>query len=186
MPADSAQIATELGMNHVYVPAAVHPTSDRDMGVAILSPWPLTDARKLLLPRPHRFRHMTRAAAAATIQTSIGAVRVYAVHLETPWGASGGARRAQADAILKDAEGWHGPIVIAGDFNGRTGADEIAKASFVWLTRTVHNTAWVLDADHILVRGLCPAGSPPAAKVSDVHGVSNHHPVWAVVRPCSP
>ena len=179
-------MARALGMNYVYVPSAVHPSSHRDIGVAILSPWPVDDARKVLLPHEHRTRKMKRAAATATIRTPVGVLRVYAVHLETPWGASGADRRAQARAILNDAAGWPGAVVIAGDFNGAGGADELAKASFVWLTRAVHNTAWLLDADHILVRGLCAAGDPPAAKVSDVRNVSDHRPVWAMVRPCSP
>jgi hypothetical protein len=55
------RLARALGMNSVYVPAAIHPASPRDFGVAILSPWPLRDARKILLPHLHRFRKMTRA-----------------------------------------------------------------------------------------------------------------------------
>jgi len=93
-------LARALGLNYVFVPAAVHPASHRDMGVAILSPWALEDARRILLPHPHRTRKVRRSAAVATARTAGGPVRVYAVHLETPLGASGGARRGQARAIL--------------------------------------------------------------------------------------
>jgi len=180
------RLAYALGMNYVYVPSAIHPSSHRPFGVAVLSPWPIEEARNIPLPHPHRVRKMRRRAAAATIDTPIGPLLVYAVHLETPYGASSQARRDQARAVLDDTAGWDGPVVIAGDFNGTSGADELAKAGFLWLTRRVHNTSWLFDFDHILVRGLCAAGDPPAAKGPNSHGISDHRPVWAVVRTCGP
>jgi len=184
--AGTERLAYALGMNYVYVPSAIHPSSHRQFGVAVLSPWPIEEARNLLLPHPHRVRKMQRRAAAATIDTPIGRLLVYAVHLETLYGASSRARRDQARAVLEDTSGWDGPIVIAGDFNGTSGADELQKHGFLWLTRRVHNTDWLFDFDHILVRGLCAAADPPAAKGPDAHGISDHRPVWAVVRPCAP
>src|SRR3954452_15344867 len=50
------RLAQVLGMNYVYVPSAIHPSSDRAFGVAVLSPWPIDEARNLPLPHPHRFR----------------------------------------------------------------------------------------------------------------------------------
>jgi endonuclease/exonuclease/phosphatase family metal-dependent hydrolase len=178
------QLAAALGMNYVYVPSAVHPSSHRDFGVAVLSPWPMDHGRKVPLPRGHRIRRMRRAAATSTIKSPVGALRVYAVHLETPVGASPGDRRAQARAVLNDLSNWNGATIVAGDFNGTGGAREIAKAGFLWLTRGVHDTSWLFDFDHILVRGLCPAAEPAADKGSRVRGISDHRPVWAVVRPC--
>jgi endonuclease/exonuclease/phosphatase family metal-dependent hydrolase len=181
----TAALAQALGMNYVYVPSAVHPSTERDFGVAILSPWPLEDARKVVLPHEHRFRKLRRAAAAATIVAPTGAVRVYSVHLESPWGAwSSGTRRDQARAVLVDAENWSGPIAVAGDFNGRAGADELARAGFLWLTERVHRDAFLYDFDHLLVRGLCAAGGGPARKAPDDTRASDHRPVWAVTRPC--
>lgn len=184
--AGTERLAFALGMNYVYVPSAIHPSSHRQFGVAVLSPWPIEEARNLPLPHPHRVRKMQRRAAGATIDTPIGPLLVYAVHLETLYGASAKARRDQARAVLDDTSGWDGPIVIAGDFNGTSGADELAKSGLLWLTRGVHNTSWLFDFDHILVRGLCAAADPPAAKGPDSHGISDHRPVWAVVRPCAP
>jgi len=178
-------LARALGMNYAYVPAAVHPSSHRDLGVAIVSPWPIADVRKILLPHQHRFRKMRRSAAAATINASSGPVRVYAVHLETVFGASGRVRRDQARAVADEATVWTGPVVIAGDFNGTEGARELASLGYTWLTRDVHNTAGLFDLDHILVRGLCAAGAPPAAKAPDVTDASDHVPVWTTVRICA-
>ncbi len=175
-------VARALRLNSVYVPAAVHPASGRDFGQAILSPWPLDDVRKILLPHLHRTRKMRRVAAVATVHTPSGAVRVYGVHFETPFGASGSARRDQARTIARDAAEWTGPVAIAGDFNGRAAADELSKAGFTWLSRAVSNTAGPFDFDHILVRGLCAAA--PAAKAPDTTDASDHMPVWVVVKSC--
>ena len=177
-------VARALEMNHVYVPSAVHPKSDRDFGVAILSPWPLEDARKVLLPHRHRFRKMRRSAAAATVRAPIGAVRVVAVHLETVFGASGDVRRNQARAVAAEEAAWTGPIVIAGDFNGTDAARELVRLGFTWLTRDVHDTAGPFDLDHIVVRGLCATRVPPAAKAADPLKASDHLPVWATLVPC--
>ena len=177
-------LARALRLNFVYVPATVHPSSHRDFGVAILSPWAIDDARKILLPHLHRTRKMRRTAAVATVLAPLGPVRVYSVHFETPFGASGGARRDQARTIAADASDWAGPVAVAGDFNGRAGADELQKAGFTWLTREVHNTFGLFDFDHILVRGLCASAAPPAAKAIDETDASDHVPVWATVKPC--
>jgi endonuclease/exonuclease/phosphatase family metal-dependent hydrolase len=182
----TATLARVLEMNYVYIPSAIHPSPDRDFGVAILSRWPIEDARKVPLPHEHRFRKLRRAAAAATVLAPIGPLRVYSVHLETAFGLwRGKHRREQARAILHDAMDWPGPIVIAGDFNGRAGADEIAKAGYVWLTERLHKDAFLFDFDHMLVRGLCTVGDRPAGKARDEIGASDHRPVWAVARPCS-
>jgi endonuclease/exonuclease/phosphatase family metal-dependent hydrolase len=182
-PATEA-LAGRLGMNYVYVPAAIHPSSGRDFGIAVLSPWVIEDARKILLPHLHRIRKMRRVAVVATVRADGAVVRVYGVHFETPFGASSGVRRDQARTIAADAADTADPVVVAGDFNGTAGARELARAGFTWLTKDVHNTVGVFDLDHILVRGLCPATRPPAAKARDVTDASDHAPVWTVVRPC--
>ena len=184
-PASTETLARTLGLNYVYVPSTLHRSTRKDFGVAILSPWVLEDTRKILLPHLHRFRKMRRAAVVATVRTQAGAVRVYAVHFETPFGAGSGVRRDQARTIAADAADTADPVVVAGDFNGTAGARELTDAGFTWLTKDVHNTLGPIDLDHILVRGLCPAGSPAAAKAPDLTNASDHAPVWTVVRPCA-
>ena len=180
------KLARALGMNSVYVPSARHPSSRRDFGVAVLSPWPLDDARKVPLPHQHRFRGLRRAAVAATVRLPAGNVRAYSVHFETIYGLwSEGHRRDQARAVLADAATWPGPVAIAGDLNGRGPADEVAKSGFSWLTRSLDDRGMFFDFDHVLVRGLCATGNRPAAHAPDVTGASDHRPVWAIVRPCA-
>jgi endonuclease/exonuclease/phosphatase family metal-dependent hydrolase len=184
-PASTETLARALGLNYVYVPSTLHRSTRKDFGVAILSPWVLEDTRKILLPHLHRFRKMRRSAVVATLRTPAGAVRAYAVHFESQFGAWDSVRRDQARAIAEDAADTADPVVVAGDFNGTAGARELRAAGFTWLTEDVHNTLGPWDLDHILVRGLCPAGSPAAAKAPDVTNASDHSPVWTVVRPCT-
>jgi endonuclease/exonuclease/phosphatase family metal-dependent hydrolase len=178
-------VARALGLDYVYVPSAVHPNTGRDFGVAILSPWPLEQPGKLPLPHRHRFCKLQRAVAVATVLTPLGAIRAYGMHLESPTGLWGGDRKDQARAILADAASSEGPAIVAGDFNGRGGASEIARGSFLWATRDVRHTAGPFSFDHILARGLCSAGAAAAGKVKDEVDASDHAPVWAVLVPCA-
>jgi endonuclease/exonuclease/phosphatase family metal-dependent hydrolase len=179
------RLAGALGMSWVYVPSAVHPVPKQDFGVALLSPWPLDEPRKLLLPHLNRFRKLRRSAAVATLRSPLGPVRVYGVHFESPAGASNGVRRDQARAVLEDARGWAGPVVAAGDFNGRAGPREMAGAGFFWASEAVKNTAGPFDFDHVLARGLCPAGPGAAGVAKDETDASDHKPVWAMLTPCA-
>jgi endonuclease/exonuclease/phosphatase family metal-dependent hydrolase len=182
----TARLARALGFGYVYVPSAVHPVPKHDFGVALLSPWPLEEPGKLLLPHRNRFRKLRRAAAVATLRSPLGRIRVYGIHLESPAGARGQVRRDQARTVLADASGWEGPVIAAGDFNGRVGPRELASAGFTWATEAVKNTAGPFDFDHVLARGLCLAGSGAAAAAKDETDASDHDPVWAVLRPCPP
>jgi endonuclease/exonuclease/phosphatase family metal-dependent hydrolase len=178
------RLARALGLGYVYVPSAVHPVPKQDFGVALLSPWPLEDPRKLVLPHEHRFRKLRRSAAVATLRSPLGPVRVYGVHFESPAGAWDGVRRDQARAVLADAAGWAGPLIVAGDFNGRAGPREMAAAGLAWPTESVTHTAGPFAFDHILDRVLCPAGSGAAAVAPDETNASDHKPVWAVLTSC--
>jgi tetratricopeptide (TPR) repeat protein len=138
-PAGTERLARALGVSYVYVPSAVHPVPKQDFGVALLSPWPLEEPCKLLLPHQHRFRKLRRAAAVATLRSPLGPVRVYGIHFESPAGAWDRVRRDQAQAVLADAAGWAGPVVVAGAFDGRAGPQVLARAGFSW--PAVKNTA---------------------------------------------
>ena len=178
------RIGRALGLGYVYVPSAVHPVPKHDFGVALLSPWPLEAPRKLLLPHQHRLRKLRRSAAVATLRSPAGDVRVYGVHFESPAGAWAAVRRDQARAVIADAEGWSGPVVVAGDFNGRSGAKEMAKLGYLWATEQVKNTLGPFDLDHVVARGLCARDEPAAGVAPDSNGASDHKPVWAVLGRC--
>jgi len=186
------RIARALGMSAVYFPSGVHPKHERDFGCAVLSPWPLEEPRKLVLPHGARVSGLRRAAVSATVVRGGQRIRAYSVHLPSPLAISGGSRREQLRALAADAASVEDPVVIAGDFNSHGKVEELAKAGFTWVTRDVGPTARFrllgiglagLSYDHVLAKGLRPVAGPGATGVvADNHGASDHKPVWAVLH----
>jgi len=187
------RIAKALGMNAVYFPSGVHPKHERDFGCAILSPWPLEEPRKILLPRGARVSGLRRSAVSAVVVRGGQRIRVYSLHLPSPLAISGGSRKQQLRVIAADAASAEGPVVIAGDFNSHGKVEELAKAGFAWVTKDLGDTARLrllgiplggLSYDHVLAKGLRPAPGPGAMGiVQDNRGASDHKPVWVVLEP---
>ena len=186
------RIARALGMSAVYFPSGIHPKHGRDFGCAILSPWPLEDPRKVVLPHGARGSGLRRAAVAAVVVRGEQRIRAYSVHLPSPLAVSGGSRREQLRALAADAATAAGPVVIAGDFNSHDKVEELAKAGFAWVTRDVGATARFrilgiplagLSYDHVLAKGLRAVEEPGATGVvADNRGASDHKPVWAAMH----
>lgn len=174
------RIARALGMDFVYYPAIRHPGSERDFGNAILSRWPLSDDRKLVLPHHSRFRGMQRIAVSATAATPLGPVRVYSVHLETPGGIAAVNRQRQAAAVIRDAQAYP-RVIVAGDLNSRAVGEVFEWYGFRWVTKDLGSTISLFAWDHVFVRGLHLAGKS-AGIVRDNQGASDHLPVWAVLE----
>ena len=178
--AGAERIARALGSDYAFYPAVIHPTSGRYFGPALLSRWPIERSWKVLLPHAGWTRGQRRTATAAILRVRNIRVLAYAVHLETPVQISDAERRDQALAVLADAAGWRGPVVIAGDFNSEGIGLLLERRGYVWLTRTVGPTVAWFSWDHVFVRGLAPARPGSAGVIRDVHGASDHRPVWAV------
>jgi endonuclease/exonuclease/phosphatase family metal-dependent hydrolase len=174
------RIARALRLNYVYYPASIHPTDHKYFGPAILSRWPIEQSWKLLLPHEGRFRHQRRTATGAIVRVRGQGVRVYAVHLETPVKISEAGREDQVQAVLSDADGFDGPVVIAGDFNSYGVGPYLVRQGYRWLTSRVGSSISFFSWDHIFVRDLSPARPASAGVVREVRGASDHHPVWAV------
>jgi len=177
------RIARALRLNYVYYPGSIHPTDHKYFGPAILSRWPIERSWKLLLPHEGRIRHQRRTATAAVVRVRGLRVRVYAVHLETPFRVSDAAREDQVLAVVSDASGFAGPVVIAGDFNSYGIGPVLVRHGYRWLTARVGSSISYFSWDHIFVRHLAPARPASAGVVREVHGASDHRPVWAVVVP---
>lgn len=172
-------IARTLAVNYVYYPAVLHPAHRRHFGDAILSPWPLTDDVKIVLPHRGRWRKSERIAVGATVH--VGGqepVRAYSVHLETPAGISGSARRDQAKAILADAARFP-RVIVAGDFNSRGVLEVFAGNGYGWLTRRVGRTISRFSWDHIAVKGFRLKDCASVGSIKEARKVSDHRPVWA-------
>jgi endonuclease/exonuclease/phosphatase family metal-dependent hydrolase len=181
--AGADRIARALHLNYVYYPGSIHPTDHRYFGPAVLSRWPIERSWKLFLPHKSRLRHQQRTATVAELHLHGRRIRVYAVHLETPFRFSDAARKDQVRTILADAAGFNGPVVIAGDFNSYGIGPFLVRRGYRWLTARLDPTISIFSWDHIFVRRLTPSRPPSAGVVRQVHGASDHRPVWAVVVP---
>jgi endonuclease/exonuclease/phosphatase family metal-dependent hydrolase len=175
------QIARALKLNYIYYPGAIHPTRERYFGPAILTRWPITETRKLILPHEAWGRRQRRDVTAATIMVRGSCLRVYAVHLETQLKATSRQREDQVDVVLADAATTTCPVVIAGDFNSKGIGKYLEQKGFAWPTENVGKTIAVFSWDHIFARGLALPDSSAAGKVQQVHGASDHRPVWATL-----
>jgi endonuclease/exonuclease/phosphatase family metal-dependent hydrolase len=187
------RIARALGMNAVYFPSGVHPKHDRDFGCSLLSPWPLEEPRKVVLPHGARGSGLRRSATSAVVVRGSERVRVYSVHLPSPLAVSGGSREDELRALAADAASSDLPVVIVGDFNSHDKVEVLAKAGFAWVTRDVGDTTRFrllgitlagMSYDHVLARGLEAApGKDAVGVVQDNRGASDHRPIWAVLVP---
>jgi endonuclease/exonuclease/phosphatase family metal-dependent hydrolase len=173
------RIARALKLNYVYYPGSIHPIRHRYFGPAILTPWPIEDTRKLILPHEGLMRHQRRDVTGATIRIRGSCVQVYAVHLEPQLKISEHDREDQVDAILADAATSSCPVVIAGDFNSKGIGRYFEQQGYAWPTEHVGRTIALFSWDHIFARGFALPDSAAAGKIRDVHDASDHHPVWA-------
>ena len=185
-----AAVAAALRMNSVYYPASRQPRGGPDWGNAILSPWPILDAGKVLLPHRSFPNGRARIAVRATVRLPGGPARVYSVHLDAPLGMTPGRRRDQALAVLADAATSPLPVVVAGDFNSHALGRLFESNGYCWPTKSVGATTHGFSFDHVFVRGRC--GSPAdwtAGVAREVRDASDHRPVWAALaaapRPAS-
>lgn len=180
-------LAEVLQYNYVYYPSAVHPRHRKDFGSAILTPWPIEEDHKILLPfaMDDKFIKMNRAAVSARIQIHGQPVLVYSVHLGVILSPQN--RAEQAHTIINSIPADTKTCVIAGDFNTyafmhvAAVLEEFNKARF---TRATAGAGWTYKywyllnrkstLDHIFIRG---GEVIKAERISD-RTVSDHRPLW--------
>jgi len=116
--ANTAKIIAEaLELNYAWAaPPTAKANQEEETGVAILSVYPLTDVRRIVLPHkgPDQRR---RVGLGATVRIASTDVRVYSLHGETR--ISVDKRLEQLNAILQDLKGFPAsmPAIVVGDFN---------------------------------------------------------------------
>jgi endonuclease/exonuclease/phosphatase family metal-dependent hydrolase len=169
-------IAHALHMSFVDYPSSVRP-GEKEMGTAVLSQWPIVSSRKLILPHRGRVVHRGRNATVATVHIEGIDVRVYSLHLGAPLGMSGHQRGDEAEAVIADARGWDGPVIVGGDFNSHAVGKRFEKAGYRWVTKSVGHTVGPFSFDHVFVRGL--AAATGAGVDRTCRKASDHFPVWA-------
>ena len=171
-------LSAALGMSYVYYPATVHPQTGRDFGNAVLSRWPITGDRKVILPHLGRWKLTERAAVGATILVGSVPIRVYSVHLGTPLELGPGGKRDQVRALLRDAVAYP-RVLIAGDMNGQSIGREFVAHGYRWPTEHEGPTSSFFSFDHIFLLGLGDHAN--AGVVRDTLQASDHRPVWATI-----
>ena len=194
-------IADELGMYYAWT--APHQTKSRseeeeETGVAIFSPYPLTDVTRIVLPNPGPGGRL-RVAIGATVDlseppASAGGrrkIRVYSVHGETriPIAKKLQQLRAVLDDLQKHPKDM--PAIVLGDFNAweAPAIQDIRKlftnAGFTTPLPDDESTFQdkflmfevKLKLDWIWVRGLMPQSYDIDRSLK----VSDHFPLWTVV-----
>lgn len=110
-------LAEELGMHYAWAaPPAPKPSQEEETGVALLSPYRLTEVRRLVLPHegPGGRR---RAGIGATIKVGDTSLRVYSVHSETRMSMDNKVRQMKAalDDLATHPAGM--PAIVMGDLN---------------------------------------------------------------------
>jgi endonuclease/exonuclease/phosphatase family metal-dependent hydrolase len=183
-------IAEELGLRYAWAAPPPPPGKEQqeeETGVTILSPYPLTDVTRIVLPNagPGGRR---RVALGATVNIGPHALRVYTVHAETR--TSKEKRTEQLQSVLDDLA--RQPVreraVVLGDFNTITDDDRRATTQLftgarfqtpfpnsepTWKTFIIK-----LKLDWVWLRGLRPLDYGIDRKI----GLSDHWPLWVNVR----
>ena len=182
------KMAGALQHDFVYFPASVS-RYGRNFGNAILSRWPLENARKLVLPHRHPVNQVLRIASRATIDFVDLAVAAYSVHTET-YTVPVARRRAQIAAIVDDIGPGQSPVIVGGDFNtvsGRSIKRMVGQFATIGLRRSSAGAGPTVAklgirpsaADHVFTRGFCRTGRGK----EEVTGVSDHFPIWVRLIP---
>ncbi len=184
-------MADELGMYYAWTaPPTPKPNDEEETGVAILSPYPLSDIQRIVLPHegPGRRR---RVALAATVTVGTLAIRFCSVHSETRIPVE--RKIEQMQAVLHDVGRYpHSmPTVVLGDFN-------TWELSAVTKTRKLFREAGFqtpfddqptffrrvlfvpleLKLDWIWLRNLEVVSAGIERRIS----LSDHWPLWIVVK----
>jgi endonuclease/exonuclease/phosphatase family metal-dependent hydrolase len=185
------QIADELGLHYAWAaPPSPKKTDEEETGVALLSVYPLSDVRRIVLPHegPNRRR---RVAIGASVEVNNRLWRVYSAHAETRIDFD--KKLEQFKAILQDLALYPSdmPAIVMGDLNTwEAGAgrktikffgDAGLKTPFgqsPTFRRRIMLVPLELELDWVLLRGLEPASFGIDRKIQ----VSDHWPLWTNVK----
>ncbi|HKG48660.1 MAG TPA: endonuclease/exonuclease/phosphatase family protein [Pyrinomonadaceae bacterium] len=184
-------IADGLGMYYSWAaPPSPKPTDEEETGVAILSAYPLSDVRRIVLPHsgPGQRR---RVALGATVEMHNRRWRVYSAHAETR--IKMGKKLEQYKAVLDDLASFPAgmPAIIMGDFNtwepnahgkvtklfSQAGMKTPFK-DYSTFKRKVLFVPIELTLDWVWLRGLEAA----SCGIDKTVEVSDHWPMWTNIK----
>lgn len=181
-----SQIAQDLQLNYIYYPASIHSHHDKNFGNAILSPWPLSQPAKLILPHENPKNNQIRIAVRAVADIDGVPALIYSTHTETIW-LSEAKRAAQIEAIVDDiaANGDdYAIIIVGGDFNSTTAVSiqnittQFESVGLERLSTGASPTVIVggieFTADHLFAKGITLIENGVETEIE----ASDHFPVW--------
>ena len=93
-----------------------------------------------------------------------------------------GREHQQVRAVLDDAAGWPGRVIIAGDFNSHGLGRFLARTGYAWPSQGIGSTAGWFDVDQVFLRGFRLAAPESIGAVRENRDASDHRPVWAVLE----
>lgn len=184
-------IAEALGFNYAWAaPPAASPGDEEETGVAIMSPFPVSDVRRMVLPHegPNRRR---RVALAATVRIYGKDFRVYSMHGETRIAMD--KKIEQMNTLIQDLKRFpeNMPVILVGDFNTWEGSAEgktlkLFRDAGLYTPFGSQSTfrARVLFVpfefrlDWVWLRGVQAVTYGIDKKIS----LSDHYPLWANVK----
>ena len=184
-------IANELGLHYAWAaPPPANFGDEEETGVAILSVYPLSDVRRIVLPHEGP-NHRRRVALGATVEIDKQHWRVYSAHAETRLPVD--KKLEQFNSLLQDLAQYpaHMPAIIMGDLNTwqadarrkttKLFSDTGLKTPFGGQTtfkRRVLLLPIELKLDWVWLRGLEAASYGIDRKIE----ISDHFPLWTNVK----
>jgi endonuclease/exonuclease/phosphatase family metal-dependent hydrolase len=184
-------LAEQLGMYYAWAAAhAPRSETEEETGVLILSAYPLSDVRRIVLPHPGP-RQRRRVALGATVTIGTTSIRVYSVHSETRITVD--RKLDQMKAVIADLAHYRKdtPAIVLGDLNTWE-PEAVAQTSKLFTTESFHTpfdgqptffrrvlfVSLDLKLDWIWLRNL----QETTYGIDRKHDLSDHWPLWLVVR----
>ena len=180
-------LARTLKYNYVYYPATIHHHHNKNFGNAVLSPWPLDDPNKIVLPNSDPDSKQDRNAVRANILIDEFEIAAYSVHLEHFWMLPGRSD-SQVEVLVSQVGKERHPIIVGGDFNSWIpGSTELLDQLFgeIGLRRVSSSAEPTLEVvngvnlvtDHIFASEFFKS----QAGVWQDFKVSDHSAVWVIM-----
>lgn len=184
------KIAEELGMYYAWAAPPLSEKSkerEEETGVALLSPYPLTDITRIVLPNegPGGRR---RVALGASVRIGRHLIRAYTAHCETR--ISSDKKLEQLEAVVRDLRGYAKAtdFVVLGDFNTLEGqaienttrlfTEAGFETPFPNSLKTWKTFILELKLDWIWLKGLRPSDYGVDRRVT----YSDHFPLWVKIN----
>jgi endonuclease/exonuclease/phosphatase family metal-dependent hydrolase len=184
-------LAHELNMHYAWAaPPNPKPNQEEETGVTILSPYPLSDVHRIVLPHegPDQRR---RVGIGATVSVGRSKIRVYSVHSEVR--ISTDKKLDQMKAVIQDLAQFprEMPSIVLGDLNTwEPGAEDKTRKLFVsegfhtpfdgdsTFRRRVLMVPIKFKLDWVWLRNLDATNSGIDKKIS----LSDHFPLWVGLK----